>query len=118
MNSAENPTLRSGRPQKEDGIKSKLEDLQEELASLEVQISQVEQLGTIASGLDVSKNVLATIEGSEEAVEKIDAAITPVQMLLEKKKLDFPALLERRRQVKQLMVTGKMDLDASDSEQE
>lgn len=118
MPSPENPTLRSGRPQKEEGLKNKLEDLQEELASLEVQIGQVEQLGTIASGLDVSKSVLASIEGSEDAVKKMDASVTAVRTLEEEKKSGLAQLLERRRQVKQLMMTGKMDLEAGSSEQE
>lgn len=118
MSSLENPTLRSGRPQKEGGLKNKLENLEEELAGIELRISRVEQLQTIASGLDMSKRVLAAIEGSEEAAEKIDASVAAIQTLAEEKKSDLAALLERRRQVKQLMMTGKMDLEASGSEQE
>ncbi len=118
MSSPENPTLRSGRPQKEDGLKNRLEDLEEELAGIELRISQVEQLQTMASGLDVSKKVLVPIEGSEDAMEKIDASVAAIRTLEEEKKSGLAALLERRRQVKQLMMTGKMDLEAGGSEQE
>ncbi len=98
-------------PRREEALREQLANHEEELREVEREIERVKQLQTIRSGFETSKVVVAGFEDSEEAAEQIEAAIAAVKALEEGRNL--PALLERRRQVKQLMVTGKMDLDAS-----
>jgi hypothetical protein len=98
------------------GLEKKAAEYQAELDEVEAKIERVKQLQTIASGFETSRALLADFEGSEEVVESVEASITAIKDFEEMQGLT--GLLERRRQVKQLIVTGKMDLAASSPEQE
>lgn len=90
------------------GLEQKQTEYTRELADIEAKIGRVEQLQTMVDGLSASQNVLAMFEASEPAAEKIAAAIDAVRDLEVQQNL--ASLLDRRRQLKQLLETGKLDL--------
>lgn len=112
MNPMEQP-VPSGR--KASGLEKKAVEYQRELDEIEAEIERVKQLQIMVSGFETSKALLAHFEGGEDAVESVEASIAAIQSL--EKKQGFAELLERRRQLKQLMATGKMDLEAGNPEQ-
>lgn len=83
----------------------------EELAGVEAEIEHVRQLQVMADNLRMFQGTLVTFEESEMVMEQVGSALVAVHDL--EAKQDFPALLARRRQLKQLIETGKIDLDTA-----
>lgn len=96
----------------EKGLKVRNAHYLEELDQVEAELLRLEPLLKMLSGYEAMNHVLATYgEEGKEALLKTAEAAEAIRALQEQQ--GYPGLVESRRQLKQLILTGKMDLDSA-----
>lgn len=92
---------------KQSGFAEKIAGYQEELAGVEMKLMEIERLKKVRSGFGPAWEVLKSIDGTDDAVKKLEAFMDSMNDCVAEKGIED--LLARKRELRQLMEQAKID---------